>query len=521
MNINPLLLTDGYKAGHYQQYPEGTELVVSNLTARKAQYSQTGETHCVFFGLQYYIKRLQESFKRDFFERPKDEVVEEYRRQLTHYVGNDYVGHIEALHDLQYLPININAVSEGTLVPIGTPMMAIWNTLPEFYWLTNSLETHLSATLWGMINSATIARRYRINFEKYYELTCDAQDMIPFAGHDFSYRGMFGSEAAILSGMGHLTSFAGTDTIPAVVALEKYYNADVSKELVGCSVNATEHSVQCMNAITDGDPDDRKYLERLLEIYPTGIVSMVSDGFDFWKMITEILPEYKDQIMSRDGKLVIRPDSGDPADIICGISDRCELEDDEYFECYYDQSNHNTRTIKIHRLEHEVKGLIECLWDTFGGTINSKGYKVLDPHIGAIYGDSITKERQLDILERLNHKGFSAENIVLGIGSYTYQYNTRDCLGMAVKATFGRVNGEDRPIYKDPKTGDGTKKSAKGLVWINPEDLTYEDEVSWGKFQTGALKPVFVSGKLAKETSLEEIRNQLRKSIHLDSQNNI
>ena len=177
------------------------------------------------------------------------------------------------------------------------------------------------------------------------------------------------------------------------------------------SVNASEHSVSTTKIFTVGES---QMIADWLKIFPKGILSIVSDTFDLWKLITEYLPANKDAIMARDGKLVIRPDSGDPVDIICGIPE--DRQEDLSIDTPYPP---------------QYKGVIELLWDIFGGTVNEQGYKVLDPHIGAIYGDSITPERQAQIYERLAAKGFAATNILLGIGGYTYGYNTRDTLGLS------------------------------------------------------------------------------------------
>jgi nicotinamide phosphoribosyltransferase len=294
---------------------------------------------------------------------------------------------------------------------------------------------------------------------------------------------MAGLEAAQLSAAGHLLSFTGTDTIPTIDFLETYYNADSDKELIGGSVAATEHSVMCMG--TDvGEQDTFKRL--ITEVYPKGIVSIVSDTWDLWKVLTEYLPQLKEEVLAREGKVVIRPDSGNPVDIICGDPKATTLA--------------------------AQKGVIELLWEIFGGTTNAKGFKELDSHIGAIYGDSITLERATQICERLKQKGFASTNVVLGIGSFTYQYNTRDTFGFAMKATYGEVEGMGREIYKDPITDDGTKKSAKGLLQVLKENDTYilKDQISWEEEQQGALKVVYKNGKLLVDWSLQEIRDQLK-----------
>jgi nicotinamide phosphoribosyltransferase len=313
------------------------------------------------------------------------------------------------------------------------------------------------------------------------------KSLLPFMCHDFSFRGMFGRQAAAMSGFGHLCSgFAGTDTIPAVLFAEKYYNANVDNELVGCSVDATEHSVTC----SWQDEGEIEFFTHLMtKQSPTGILSVVSDTWDFWKTVTEYLPKIKDVIMARDGKLVIRPDSGDPVDILCGTS------------------------LAVGSFSPESRGLIECLWDTFGGTTTEKGFKLLDSHIGAIYGDAITIERQLEINRRLMVKGFCPQ-AVLGVGSYSFQYVTRDTHGSAVKATNVIKNGVSTPIFKDPKT-DTSKKSAKGLLRVEFEGgkfVMYDQQTSEQEGQ-GKLELVFENGNLTRETSLSEIRSLINDQI--------
>lgn len=488
MKTSPILLKDGYKVGHKFQYPEGTTLVYSNLTPRKSRSSEVDEI--VFFGLQYFIKEyLIHQFDEHFFQRPKAEVLKEYARRMDNYLGKDSITykHIGDLHDLGYLPLEIKAIPEGELVPMKVPIFTIKNTLPEFFWLTNMLETVLSAILWKPCTSATTAFEYVRNFTRYAHETVGSDlSFVPWQGHDFSFRGMSGIEDAVMSGAAHLLSFTGTDTIPAIDFLEQYYNADCEKELIGGSVPATEHSVMCMG--TQGD--EIGTFERLIsKVYPAGIVSIVSDTWDFWQVITDFLPRLKSQILARDGKVVIRPDSGDPVKIIVG-DPAAPVGSPEY------------------------KGAIECMWETFGGVITDKGYKLLDSHIGLIYGDSITVERQIAILEGLRLKGFASYNVVLGIGSYTYEYVTRDTFGFAMKATYGEVNGVGRDIFKSPKTDDGTKKSAKGLMQVYRDPATgrlaLKDQCTWAEEGQGELKTVFKDGKLVVDWTLKEIRDRVK-----------
>ena len=253
MSKESILLTDGYKLDHRRQYPEGTEFVYSNWTPRSCQYFPEAHEGAVVFGIQYFIKEyLLDKFNKNFFNRPKEEVVEEFLRRINTFLGPNQVGksHIEALHDLGYLPIEIKALPEGSICPIGVPALTIVNTLPEFFWITNYLETLMSATLWLPMTSATSARLYKKRLLQHAAKTGFAnQPGLDFLCHDFSMRGMAGIEAAVMSGMGHLTSFTGSETIPALEAVEEYYNADADSELIAGTVPATEHSVACSCSI--------------------------------------------------------------------------------------------------------------------------------------------------------------------------------------------------------------------------------------------------------------------------------
>jgi len=475
MRNNPLNAIDFYKADHRKQYPEGTTEVYSNFTPRSNRLATVlgDKTNhkVVVFGIQYMILSfLVNDWDTGFFSEPKDNIIAQYKRRMDTSLGPDAVSveHIEALHDLGYLPIVVKALAEGSRVPAGIPVMTVVNTLPEYFWLTNYLESVMSCFLWHPMTTATTAYEYKCLLMKYAELTGADKGFVPFQAHDFSFRGQTSLQSASISSMGHLTSFVGTDTVAAIDSLEYYYHAHSSNEMVGVSVPATEHSVMCMG---EKESEIDTFIRLISNTYPTGIVSIVSDTWDYWKVITEYLPTLKDMIMSREGKVVIRPDSGDPVKIICGDADAAVN-------------------------SPEWKGTVECMWDTFGGTVTDEGYRVLDEHIGLIYGDSITLERAETILRRLAKKGFASSNIVLGIGSYTYQHVTRDSHGFAMKATSGVVNGERRDIFKDPKTDDGTKKSARGLLRVELVDGEYvlHDQQTEEQEDQGELQTVFRDG---------------------------
>lgn len=491
--MSSIHLSDFYKTDHRRQYPAGTTEVYSNMTARGSRIAEIDRV--VVFGMQYFIlEYLIKGFNESFFARPRHEVVAEYKRRLDTSLGPDAVSmeHIEALHDLGYLPLCIKSLPEGSRCPMRVPFLTIKNTHPDFFWVTNWVESLMSNVLWHPITSATIAQSYRRVLDSYARATSDIPDFAQWQGHDFSMRGQSSVEASKVSGGAHLLSFTGTDTIPAIDWLEEYYGADATKELIGGSVPATEHSVMCMG----GESSEYETFRRLIEdVYPKGIVSIVSDTWDYWKILTDTLPLLKDRIMARDGKVVIRPDSGDPVKIICGDPD-----------ALFDTP--------------EALGTIQILWDVFGGTVNSKGYKQLDPHIGAIYGDSITYDRALAILRGLEAKGFASTNIVFGIGSFTYQYVTRDTFGMAMKATSGVIHGQRVTISKNPKTDNGLKKSAKGLLCVDPIKGAHgivgyklrEDVSELEEAHEGALETVFFNGAPGRLQTLAEIRERLAKA---------
>lgn len=486
MYINPLTAIDFYKADHRRQYPEGTELVYSNFTARSAKHaivnSLVGPDYdhkVVFFGLQGFCWWfLQEMWQSEFFRLPQWRVVGAYQRRMDTSLGKGAipVEHIQALHKLGYLPISIKALPEGTRVPIGVPMFTVENTIPEFYWLTNYLETVISNSVWKSCTTATLAYEFRKLFLRYAKETGASLEFVDIQGHDFSCRGMSGIHDAATAGAGHLLSFVGTDTVSAIDYAERYYFGPVT----GISVPATEHSVMSMG----GKEDEIASFRRLIgDIYPSGFVSIVSDTWDFYNVVGNYARTLRAEILARNGRVVFRPDSGDPVKIICGDP---EAKD-----------------------PLERKGAVEVLWEIFGGTSNPQGYRTLNPHVGLIYGDSITYSRANAILSGLKSKGFASDNVVFGIGSFTYQHVTRDTFGFAIKSTFGKVKGESRELFKDPKTDDGTKRSLRGLVKVVEQEgeLVVLDRQpnTLGTF----LNPIFKNGLVIGSESFEVIKRRL------------
>ena len=538
--LNPFLQADFYKTGHPFQYPKGTNKILANFTPRSARLApvlpELFDEKIVWFGLQGFIKEILIGlFNREFFAKPATTAVRQYQRRVDNALGKGAVtvDHLQALHELGYLPLEIRSVPEGARVDIRVPPVTFINTRPEFAWLVTYIETLFSCESWKPSTVATIAFEYRKLLTYFAQLTGSPMAFVDWQGHDFSMRGMAGLYDARKCGAGHLLSFTGTDTIPAIDYLEDIYNADSDRELIGGSVPATEHSVMCLGS-KEGEIETIRRLVK--QVYPAGIVSVVSDTWDFWQVVTDFAAALKSEIMSRqpdalgNAKVVFRPDSGDPVKILTGyfctdvpgVQDRAALQAAQAagFEAVRDAATGTywllgedasaQQTLRA----PEVKGAVQCLWDTFGGVETDRGYKLLDPHVGLIYGDSITLTRARDILVRLERKGFASGNVVLGIGSYTYQYLTRDTFGWALKATYAEVNGEPQELVKDPVTDSGVKKSAKGLLRVDetPDGFVLHDQQTPEQAAGGALAPVFRDGELLVEQSLAEIRARLQGS---------
>lgn len=561
--LNPLLLCDSYKLGHADQYPVGTQYIYSNFTPRSLKLAGNilgsgQENEIVMFGLQAVLKQMNVIWRDGFFARPKKEAVGEF---IDFIKTNGYVveedallrmeGRVSELHDFGRLPIKVNALKEGSLLSVKTPVLTIVNTDERFYWITNYLETWLSANLWKVMTSATISRQYRKIIEKYAKLTGLDKDetwsnFIDWQGHDFSMRGMSGVHDAQLTGLGHLISFKGSDSLVSAKYAQEVYGTNLPKDYIfASSIPATEHSVMCMGSAYF-ESEKKLFKHLITQVYPNGLVSLVSDTWDYWKVLTQYTKELKETILNRNGKLVIRPDSGNPVHIVAGyriywcgtkddlfananviyhqyqvdnqsgkfVDDKCVVEVDDEF---YELTNEGIFSIE----KHIVEGSIETLWHIFGGTenvVDDKTYRTLDSHIGLIYGDSITLQRCEAILSRLYERGFSSANIVFGIGSYTYNYHTRDTLGFAMKATYGVVNGKGFNIYKDPVTDkDKMKKSATGLLKVIDGQLydkvELQDNESILDFNQGELLPVFENGVFLREYNFEEIRQRIKESL--------
>lgn len=567
MKLNSMFLADGYKVGHFEMYQDGTEVVYSNFTPRSNKYAPKGNNGKVLnFGHQYAIRFIIEHFNENFFGLDKNTVLSDIKANFSAYLGTEYdTIHIEELYDLGYLPLEIRTLDEGTESAIKIPVLFLYNTDVRFAWVTNYIETILSNLLWQPLTTATnVLLMKRIVKEAVLKTDKDNLGVVDFMLHDFSMRGLTGLDAAIGSGLAFASVSKGSDSLPVIKASQHYYD-EASTPVF--SVRASEHSQMTAGGI-EGEFEIYK---NLLAKFPNGIMSLVSDSFDLWRVLTDYLPKLKDLIMSRDGKLVIRPDSGNPVDIICGeggnftdiskyfpegevlpeyfedyLLDEVREEtphgeqgDYEYTQTYkingelYKATIHNiswnrhdkqyyyidmweNAKITVEKLETQPKdkGVIELLWDVFGGTTNEQGYKVLDSHIGLIYGEAINQDNIKEIFSKLENKGFAATNCVFGQGSFSMQMVTRDTWGMALKCIAQQRNGKLIEIFKDPKTDDGIKKSAKGLTVVYKdqqgeyylkEQASLEEVLS----EENQLKVRFKDGKYYNQVTLTQIRQRI------------
>lgn len=471
--MNTLLATDVYKMGHMEQYAPGTDYVYSYLCARSDRYYP----ECVFFGLQYYLTEyLSQPITRSH--------VDEFLTVRTQILGRDptteVVSKLNALVDLGYWPLEVRALPEGTLVPVKNALLTVASTHREFPWAVGFVESML-LKVWYPTTVATNSYTYRKVVDEYCDRTGEgARD---FMVHDFGYRSDSSEESAAVSGAAHLLSFCGSDTVPALPFIQKYYGPAPFGTML--SVPASEHSVMC----SYGSDNERVAFHRLLDLYPTGFVSIVSDTYDIWRVCTEYLPELRTQIMNRDGRVVIRPDSGNPPDIICG-----------------DPLAQEGTPASL--------GVLRLLDSVFGSTVNDKGFKVLDNHIGLIYGDGMYLSRYDDTLARMERMGYAASNLVIGCGGILRQ-GTRDTLGMALKATQVEIYGEPRSILKAPVTDLG-KRSHTGFLQVYRDTdgiIRTKDQVPYQvASEQSLLKPVFRDGVVLSPLTFTQVRQNLKES---------
>ena len=450
---NLILNTDSYKTSHFAQYPAGTQYISSYIESRGGRYPET-----LFFGLQAFIKA--------YLTTPISQAdIDEAELICTaHGVPFNKAGWDYILTAYQgYLPIEIEAVKEGQIIPTGNVMLQVRNTDPQCAWLTSYIETALLRAIWYPTTVATVSRECRNIIERYLAETADSSEGLAFKLHDFGARGASSEESAAIGGLAHLVSFMGTDTLSAIVAARRYYNADMA----GFSIPAAEHST-ITSWGREGELD--AYANMLTQFgKPGGLVAVVSDSYDLWNAIDNLWgDQLKAQVESMGGTLVIRPDSGDPVTVVCEA--------------------------------------IERLMAKFGETRNQKGYRMLPSSVRLIQGDGISASSIEAILEALKARKISADNIAFGMGAELLQKVNRDTQKFAMKASAICINGEWKDVYKDPITDPG-KRSKRGRLALIKTEQGYQtitlDELG---DQTNQLTPVFRNGELLKEWTLDEVR---------------
>lgn len=526
---------DVYKVGHPYMLPKPLQELYGNMTARSDRFAKVlpdFDHKVVLCNLQAVCQYLLIKCWNDtFFNQPKSKVIARYKRRMDSMLDKDVVPvyKMAQLHTLGYLPLHIKALPEGSRVDIRCPLYTVRSTHPGFAWVEQYIETQLSAEMWKAVTDATNAYEFRRLFTKYALKTGVDLGFVDYQGHNFADRGMSGLHDAAISGLAHLMVFKGTDSVLSVDAAEDFYaehDGTLDGVVVGQSIPATEHAVAGVNiaviarsleqtgqwngwAVETLNPRkttgtwggdsmwaesaptlelaEVAFIKYLLTVkYPKGNFSYVSDTYDFWAVVTYIAEHLKDDIMARDGKIVFRPDSGDPVKIMVG-DDSADVRLPQYYGAAY------------------------CLHQAFPGTTTDEDYDQLDQHVGLIYGDAITLERATQILEGWELNGFASSCGVFGIGSFSYQFVTRDSFGQAMKATHALVDGVDYEIYKAPKTDDGTKWSARGFIRVEYEDGHYVpyDRQTREQEALGLLEDVFFNSQMRRHQTLGEVRDRL------------
>lgn len=466
---NLVLLADAYKYSHHKLYYPGTTQIYSYLESRGGKFDNT-----VFYGLQYFLKEYiagQAFTQQDLDEAAtfmpqvfgRDDVFDKNKFQ---YILDKYNGH---------LPVRIKAVPEGTAVPVSNAMLTIENTDPECFWLTNFLET-LIMQVWYPCTVATVSREVKKVVTKYFAETATegAEAGIDFVLNDFGFRGASSVESAGLGGSAHLINFNGSDTIAASIFAKDYYQA---QRAYGLSIPATEHSICTLL----GKEGELQVFKHVLDTFPTGLVACVSDSYNIFRACEEYWGEnLKAQILQREGTLVIRPDSGDPIQTLLA--------------------------------------LYKILFEKFGYTTNSKGYKVLPPKVRVIQGDGVNYDSIKDIYAALKKAGISAENLVLGMGGALLQKVDRDTQKFAIKCSYAKMNGKDVIVQKSPtemdengKITESFKKSKAGrlkLVKIEGNFKTVQEHEH--PELPDQMVTVFENGKMVKEYTFEQVRENAK-----------
>ncbi|MDW9531936.1 nicotinate phosphoribosyltransferase [Sinorhizobium meliloti] len=466
---NIILATDSYKTSHFKQYPPGTLKVTSYIEARPGgDYDRV-----VFFGLQAFI--------RQYLLKPITvaDVLEAEAIFKAHGVPFNFAGWRDIIDNHNgFLPIAIEALPEGSVVPVGTPLVQIYNTDPSAFWLTSYLETALLRAIWYPTTVATLSWHARQRLIFFVRRTSDGDPdaLLDFMLHDFGARGVSSQESAMLGGMAHLINFRGTDTVEGLVGARRYYDAELA---AGFSVPASEHSTM---TAWGRDQEEMAY-RNMMQQFPEGIVSIVADSYDYENAVENIFShELSDLIDDRIGKgrLVIRPDSGDPV-----------------------------RT---------VIWTLRALEKSFEPRLNTKGFKVLPDHVRILWGDGIAVPQMEGVLAYMQAEGWAAENIVFGMGGALLQKVNRDTIRFAMKANEIVIDGQVRDISKQPRT-DPSKASKAGAQVVLIDGFNEIEVMRKSNYRpvmladgsyadNNILIQRFKNGQALNETSFEDVRSR-------------
>lgn len=523
MNTTPILITDFYKLTHMMQYPESVKSMTAYMVPRFSRLSAMGINEMVVFGITPYVHDFViRAFEDNFFKKDFSEVAKDVREVLYKGLGYDdelvetTISKLKKLHSKGHLPIRITGLPEGAIVPMNCPFIEVSCDDPDVPWAGQIIEASLSAAIWHPCVSATIARKYRQIAENAYAETCDDSLDPMNAMCDFSMRGQESIESAVASSAAWLTAMNNSSTVAARAYIKEYYNLDDTDKIAG--LTSTEHSVMTTHAVLD-DMDETHTFEHLFNVYKNASFAAVCDSYDFWNVLTNILPKFKSVIDERGarGKFIgVRHDSADPVTAVCGIPcyDVNEIEFHQVSDVGYEllKNGHRLSGDYIRIINHangedivygfskgeglvdeetydpdcyvpmgtprwQDRGMVETMYNIFGGSINSKGYKTLNPGIKAVYGDSITVTRAQQIFDRLKKKGFAASNVSLGVGSFSFQAIegedgslypfTRDTFSIAMKCTYAKLeDGREMRVFKSP-VGFSEKKSLRGLCSVS------------------------------------------------------
>ena len=456
--MNLILSTDSYKLTHHAMYAPDTEFVYSYFEARKgAKYD-----HTVFFGLQYLLEGLAGTAvtQADLDEATALSDVH-LGPGLFNQAGWQYIIDVHGGR----LPLEIRAVPEGSRIPINNVMMTVVNTDPECFWLTNFLESYLTH-VWYPSTVATISNEVKRDLATYLNIQGSDPETINFMLHDFGYRGATTDEAAAIGGAAHLINFMGTDTLPAMSLAMKYYDADLDS--LAFSVPASEHSVMT----AQGRAGEYDVLDQLITNYPNGILSVVADSYDIYAFVNEVVAR-KEQILARDGRFVVRPDS---------------------------------ITAKHDTPEGLMLWIVETLWDGFGGTTTDTGFRVLNDQIRVLWGDGIDPAGIRHIAYHLHSNGFAVANTVYGMGGGLLQRCDRDTQRFAFKCSAQRRGGEWYDVQKSPLDASKTSKAGR-LKLIHRVGETHRT-IPLDAEGDDTLRLVFRNGDVVSRQTLSEVRER-------------